>query len=136
MALAGPIGRDLGIFFALSTLDDKQAAQQILEAMDAVWEQYSKTLRTEGNNKSDAFLEYVFKDVIGWTGWFMMLANYMFPCHTQFVPFDSEESKEVYVLGVSRRRLGFEVLRSRQRTTTKRYVSQAAPRHFSKSHCQ
>jgi hypothetical protein len=57
MALVGPIGRDLGIFFIFPMLcavahamnGDHQAACNILDdTIDDVWDNYSKTLKEEG----------------------------------------------------------------------------------------
>jgi hypothetical protein len=120
MALAGPIGRDLGILYAFPMLNavkhamngDDASTNSILDALDAVWDNYERTLKEEGS-KSDEFIGYAFQDVIAWTGWFCCLANYIFPFHIGSIQFETYSSKEIFmesagVLGLKFFDMGFD----------------------------
>ncbi|CAB9497785.1 Methylthioribose kinase [Seminavis robusta] len=99
MAFSGPIGRDLGSFFpfllccalAHAISGKQEEALNLLNTIDQIWEEYAEALRQRG--KSEDFISYAFRSIIGWCGRFMFLGFYTSGNHTEDFPLADADDK-------------------------------------------
>ena len=121
MSMAGPIGRDIGIFHAFPAAcaiahainGHHDVALRLLDFLEDVWEHYAAALVSEGG-KSEQFLLKTYRNVLAWAGWFLILGFYILGCQVEFFPLDQSNQDEqkqfmdsVAVLGIKLLRWGF-----------------------------
>uniref|UniRef100_A0A7S4JQ96 Aminoglycoside phosphotransferase domain-containing protein n=1 Tax=Odontella aurita TaxID=265563 RepID=A0A7S4JQ96_9STRA len=100
MAMAGPHGRDVGIFqawpiacsFFHTAQGHKTAAYIIIERIFELWDEYAKSMIERGD-KDEAFLMETYRTSLGFTAKYLFIANYLLGMQFEFLPTDglSEE---------------------------------------------
>mmetsp|Transcript_24571 Transcript_24571/g.41781 ORF Transcript_24571/g.41781 Transcript_24571/m.41781 type:complete len:324 (-) Transcript_24571:101-1072(-) len=120
MSVAGPTGRDLGLMFPWPLMSsvahgrnrDWDKARHVMDTLHKIWECYSEALKQNG--KSPDFVEKTYQSILGWTGWFMLLAHHLFPLQSEYLPSyrevagrDDDLIDAAGVLGLKLLELGF-----------------------------
>eukprot|EP00978_Attheya_sp_CCMP212_P012264 scaffold30482_cov53-Attheya_sp.AAC.2 len=115
MAMVGPIGRDIGLVYAVpigcslthAINGHTHISLDILDYLDMVWEAYANELQTSGE-KDEEFIRKAYQNAIAWCGWYLFLAYYIY--QMPFLPLE-ENSKEIFesagVIGLQCLQWGF-----------------------------
>ena len=119
MAFAGPIGRDLGkaqsfpiaVMVAHALNGHLDAVNDIELFLDTLWKEYASTL-IEKTDKSPTEMAQIYRNIVGWCGFFMYFLFYVLG-HNEFFPLTlSTERDQVTdamgVLGLKLIRFGFD----------------------------
>jgi len=119
MSIAGSKGRDLGwaIPFPISCMfchalnGNIEANESIELHINTLIDTYLSRMADAGNTPSE--LAAILRTGVGWTGWFMFLIFYILGFMTEFLPVESEVSKDrvidsMGVLGMKLLRVGYD----------------------------
>lgn len=95
MSMAGPHGRDAGIFqawpiacsFFHTAQGHKTLAYNIVECMFKFWDEYAKVM-VEAGGKDEEFLLETYRTSLGFTAKYLFIANYLLGIQTEFFPTD------------------------------------------------
>ncbi len=102
--MAGPIGHDVGCFFAFPIAcilahginGHKEVVESILDILDVVWKDYASALKEEGQH-NDEYLCRTYRSAIGWTGYFRYIVLYDLNVMMEFLPLDGCPSSVEHV---------------------------------------
>ena len=116
MAMVGPIGRDMGLLYAVPIAcsvthainGHMHISDDIIDFLDVLWEAYANELQISGG-KDEEFIRKTYQNTIAWCGWFLFLAYYILKCQVAFLPLE-DNSNELATLIESTGVIGLQCL--------------------------